>query len=755
MLSALTLKAKLTIMLLLPLTGLIIFGVQGVLSKQELSTRMESMSELSGLAVRISALVHETQKERGMTAGFLGSKGQKFRSELPKQRENTDSRAADLNGFLEKFPAKSFGATLNSALNDATGRLGNIAKIRSAVDGQSIPASKAIGFYTAMNGKFLDTVGTISQLAPDAEMAGMTAGYVNFLLGKERAGIERAVLTNTFARNSFAPGMFKKFNTLVTAQDTYANVFLSLATDSLQTFYNDKMSAPPVGEVQKMRDIAFTKGTANQKLDILGEIYREIGYGGIIHKFKNYLLRQTANYSTQFKEGFDRLNNALDRFDALADPEEKAATSAIRSVINQYKKGLDKIIPMVADGKSIQDIDSVVKVDDSPALNAFMTLSKTTASGQFGVDPNNWFKTITAKINLLKEVEDRIAHDLSNRTEELMSEASAAFFGYMIFTVVVSLLAIVIGVLITREILRQLGGEPSEVMDSTNRVANGDLSDVFGTCKQTGICGSVQMMVGRLRSTVTTLVEVGDNIVSQSASVGTSANAVSEGASNQAASIEQTSSAMEQMTSNIQQNTENARETEKIAKKASQDAQEGGEAVAQAVQAMKEIAGKISIIEEIARQTNLLALNAAIEAARAGEHGKGFAVVAAEVRKLAERSQSAAGEITLLSSSSVIVAEKAGELLGILVPDIRKTAELIQEITAGSEEQNQGAGQINQAIQQLDQVIQQNAASAQEMSATAEELSGQAAELQKTISFFDLGDSSGKTRSSSTDMAIY
>jgi methyl-accepting chemotaxis protein len=156
------------------------------------------------------------------------------------------------------------------------------------------------------------------------------------------------------------------------------------------------------------------------------------------------------------------------------------------------------------------------------------------------------------------------------------------------------------------------------------------------------------------------------------------------------------------------------------------------------VSAMKEIASRISIIEEIARQTNLLALNAAIEAARAGEHGRGFAVVASEVRKLAERSQVAAGEISKLSTISVDVAEKAGTMLARLVPDIQKTAELVQEISAASKEQTTGADQINSSIQQLNQVIQQNAGAGEEMSSTAEELSSQAEQLQSTISFFKL-----------------
>ena len=252
---------------------------------------------------------------------------------------------------------------------------------------------------------------------------------------------------------------------------------------------------------------------------------------------------------------------------------------------------------------------------------------------------------------------------------------------------------------------------------------------------------ALSAMVQQLSEVVGEVKSASDNVAMGSQEMSSGSESMSQGASEQAAAAEEASSSMEQMSANIRQNADNALQTEKIAVKSAADAIEGGKAVEQTVKAMKEIAGKINIIEEIARQTNLLALNAAIEAARAGVHGKGFAVVASEVRKLAERSQAAASEISKLSLSSVNVAERAGQMLNQLVPDIQKTAELVQEISTSSREQDAGASQINKAIQQLDQVIQQNAGAAEEMSSTAEQLSSQAEQLQSTISFFKVKES--------------
>ena len=284
----------------------------------------------------------------------------------------------------------------------------------------------------------------------------------------------------------------------------------------------------------------------------------------------------------------------------------------------------------------------------------------------------------------------------------------------------------------------------NEITAAADEIANGNLTvEIRERSAQDKLMQALGSMVSGLTRTVSDIRSIAGEVSAASQSISTASVQVSKGASAQAAAAEEASSSMEEMVSNIKQNADNAQQTDKIANKSAKDALESGKSVLEAVAAMKEIANKISIIEEIARQTNLLALNAAIEAARAGEHGKGFAVVAAEVRKLAERSQKAAGEINQLSATTLKVSEKSGEMLDKLVPDIQRTAELVQEISAASKEQDTGAEQINKALQQLEQVIQQNASASEEMASTTEELTGQSEQLVGALSFFHTGDENG------------
>ncbi|WP_248804109.1 methyl-accepting chemotaxis protein [Pseudomonas sp. MWU13-2100] len=349
-------------------------------------------------------------------------------------------------------------------------------------------------------------------------------------------------------------------------------------------------------------------------------------------------------------------------------------------------------------------------------------------------DSKRTFDGIADDLLKMIELNDAGATAANQRGNEIYANGRMSIMAAII-------VALLVGIALALFISRAIANPLKIAAGVATQLAEGNLSVSIesGSKDETGqVLTAMQAMVGKLSQIIGDVRTAADSLASASEEVSATAQSMSQATSEQAASVEETSASIEQMSASINQNTENAKITDSMASKAAKEATDGGDSVQQTVQAMKKIAQRISIIDDIAYQTNLLALNAAIEAARAGEHGKGFAVVAAEVRKLAERSQVAAQEIGELSTSSVEMAERAGRLLDEMVPSINKTSDLVQEITAASEEQAAGVAQINTAMNQLNQVTQQNASSSEELAATAEEMSSQAEQLQQAMSFFTL-----------------
>ena len=440
----------------------------------------------------------------------------------------------------------------------------------------------------------------------------------------------------------------------------------------------------------------------------------------------DYTLEVTGDYQGEFKVLADSVNNVRARLLSLQDATGRLAVGDLSRLEELKKIGKrcenDNLMPsLVGMMQSIHDLVNETKVMTTAAMDGKLDYRghEENFKGEYGQVIRGFNGILDAVINPLN-----VAADYVDRISkgDLPPHITAEYRGD--FNII-------------KNNLNLLVDSMNMICSVAKEIAAGDLLvDIKERSGKDELMRALAAMICQLSSVVGEVKSAAQNVAQGSHELSSGAESMSQGASEQAAAAEEASSSMEQMSANIRQNADNAMQTEKIAVKSAADAIESGRAVAQTVQAMKEIAAKINIVEEIARQTNMLALNAAIEAARAGEHGKGFAVVASEVRKLAERSQSAAGEISKLSVSSVDVAERAGVMLTQLVPDIQKTAELVQEISASSREQDTGASQINKAIQQLDQVIQQNAGAAEEMSSTSEELSGQAEQLQSAIAFF-------------------
>ena len=420
---------------------------------------------------------------------------------------------------------------------------------------------------------------------------------------------------------------------------------------------------------------------------------------------KNGKFKQAANeQNAKIDEALQTL--AQFKMRANANESERTITDTLIKKFANYKEDAGTAI-----GQSMNDFNSGLR-------------------GMVAAD--NEYREILKDFDQLKQIENRLAQESQKSAGEDYQNVVMRLKVILAATLVV---ALIVAWIMSKMIVRPL----RIAIAAAKGIAGGELVSeikVVGSDEAGELLVALNNMNDSLLEIVGEVRASAGALSTASHQVSSTAESMSQSSNEQAASVEETSASVEQMTASIMQNSENARITDGMAIQAAKQAAESGEAVTQTVNAMRHIAKKIAVIDDIAYQTNLLALNAAIEAARAGEYGKGFAVVASEVRKLAERSQVAAQEIIEMAADSVGIAENAGKLLTEMVPWIKQTSDLVQEIAAASEEQSSNVGQINNAMMQLNQITQQSAAASEELAATAEEMSGQAEQLQQLMGFF-------------------
>jgi len=726
MISNLSIKNKLMLLVIIPLIIVILLTAKLFHGAYSQVNELKNLENVVILSTKIGALVHETQKERGLTAGFLGSKGKKFVNELAKQRQLVDSRKKDFLNELKLIDVNNYSKEFASNINLVVNKLNNLNIIRTQVSSFSLNTSKAISFYTNLNTLSLNAISSIIKLSNYAKVSQDLVSYMNFLLSKERAGIERAVITNTFVRDNFAEGMKEKFFTLVAQQNAYMDSFLKVTTNDAASFYKETLQGKAITEVSRIRKIAGSKdGSFGVDASYwFSQITSKIN---LLKKVENFLSNKLISTITK---QHDSAKNEMIIFGAMGFLGILITILLARVILNKIikdveslKLGLNNFFSFINFEKD--DIEQInIKSNDELGVMAKLideNISKTKEN--FALDKKLILNTMSVtneinKGNLDNKITANSNNPALNELKEIINE--------MISTLNLNLNNII------------------KVLDS---YSNLDYREKLDNSNFEGTIKNLENNVNILRDSITQML-IGnkkDGVVlnENSGILSTNMKEISNAANAQAASLEETAASLEEITSNVTSSTQTVEKMTEYGEKVKESVHLGEKLANDTSASMSEINNEttsiseaITVIDQIAFQTNILSLNAAVEAATAGEAGKGFAVVAAEVRNLASRSAEAAKEIKILVEKAQLkantgkdTADKMIEGYKQLNENITYTLELINDVSVSSREQTMGIVQINDAINNLDQITQQNAQNA----SSAEEIAQRTKEISKLI----------------------
>ncbi|MBF0272769.1 MAG: nitrate- and nitrite sensing domain-containing protein [Magnetococcales bacterium] len=488
-------RTKLILILLFPMVAVFVFIAAGIAEKTHQFNSMKRMEQIVNLAITISGCVHEIQKERGMSAGFLGSHGKNFKGDLFAQRIEVNKQIKIFEQLSNEVILRKIGPETHEYLVSALGDYAHLEVIREQVDHFELTSYEAILFYTRMNADFLRIIRALSDISPTARIAAMTYNYNTFLQGKELSGIERAIVASTLSSKQFEPKMYRRFKEVVSEQEILFRLFRGMANNQDQQLFDEIMADPFVKKVQEMRDVISSKGYDSSLYALLGQLNQSMGLSGIYHSIKNLMIRGSLygapdasyhpeawqdHYRKQFETHYQKIGKVVHTIQSLPATEidrvEREDVEIIWQNIQAYRKSIDGIIALQKQGKTLREIDqdvrSGIKIDDRPAEEAMGRLVQFSLGGQFGIDLYDWFNAMTIKINQLKRVEDHLETDMIQETEDLKHTARQALTGYVLFCLFVIAVSLGFGLLI----VRSLKNKTEKIFHVSREVVSGQLS---------------------------------------------------------------------------------------------------------------------------------------------------------------------------------------------------------------------------------------------------------------------------------------
>jgi len=710
MLKKMSIKQKLILIMSIPLTVVILLASKLAYDSYSNSVNLEKLTKVVVLSTKIGSLVHETQKERGLTAGYLGSKGKKFNNKLLNQRSLTNERLSELENYLLGFDSGDYSEEFNSKLQEALQQLELINTTRASVTSLDMSLPKALAYYTTANRYLINTVSSITKLSSNAKVSQNITSYMNFLLSKERAGIERAVGANTFARDNFGSGMKVKFITLIAEQNAYMDSFIKVSDISSVDYYKTTVEGRAINEVSKMRKALLNGTGSNFGVEAsywFEQITEKINMLKNVENFLSSALTNAINTELESAKQDMFIYGLLSAFGiAMTLILARTIAFAILIDVDVVKKGLTDFFGFINYERDDIELLNVKSKDELGMMSRSINENITNTKSNIQADRALILDTIRVA-NSINEGHLDAKIEMSSNNPALNELKN-----------------------IINEMLFNLNKNISNILDVLNSFSNLDYRPRIENSQLNGIIKDLEDNVNILRDSITgILVENKKNgmLLSNSAEVlSSNMNDISSAANSQAASLEETAASLEEITANITNNSATTIKMTKYGSQVKESVLAGQDLANKTVSSMDEINTQtssiteaITVIDQIAFQTNILSLNAAVEAATAGEAGKGFAVVAQEVRNLASRSAEAAKEIKDLvqnAEAKTIEGKKIAtdmiEGYDDLNKNISSTIDLIEHVSNASKEQSSGMQQINDAVNNLDHITQKNAQNA-------------------------------------------